>query len=200
MVCVTPFRGWFEGVCTRVGSTYVWEWAPRALRSLMKTKSTTLQNISTKQTPQIALSLHMRRRPTTVFHSSILSSSANRMARLNCWFTEEALILTSLNFGSHHPIHHKLGVVHTLLDRMNNVVMEASQENKQEKGQQQVIQGYVTIPYVEGLSKPATPILRKHDIATVMSPHTMLCKLLVYPKDKWDPLSTTGCVYEVPCN
>ena len=28
MVCVTPFRGWFGGVCTRVGSTYVWEWAP----------------------------------------------------------------------------------------------------------------------------------------------------------------------------
>ena len=29
MVYVTPFRGWFGGVCTRVGSTYVWEWAPR---------------------------------------------------------------------------------------------------------------------------------------------------------------------------
>ena len=30
MVCITPFRGWFGGVCTRVGSTYVWKWAPRA--------------------------------------------------------------------------------------------------------------------------------------------------------------------------
>ena len=67
-----------------------------SLRSSMKTKSTTLQNISTKQTPQIALSLHMRRRPTIVFHSSILASSANRMARLNCWFTEKPLILTSI--------------------------------------------------------------------------------------------------------
>ena len=28
MVCVTPFRGQFGGVCTRVGSTYVWEWPP----------------------------------------------------------------------------------------------------------------------------------------------------------------------------
>ena len=28
MVCVTPFRGQFGGVCTRVGSTYVWEWSP----------------------------------------------------------------------------------------------------------------------------------------------------------------------------
>ena len=34
MVCVTPFRGWFGGVCTRVGSTYVWEWAPRGFYPL----------------------------------------------------------------------------------------------------------------------------------------------------------------------
>ena len=26
-------RGWFGGVCTRVGSTYVWEWAPRGSSS-----------------------------------------------------------------------------------------------------------------------------------------------------------------------
>ena len=39
MVCVTPFRGQFGGVCTRVGSTYVWERAPRGglLLRLMKT-------------------------------------------------------------------------------------------------------------------------------------------------------------------
>ena len=30
MVCVTPFRGQFGGVCTWMGSTYVWEWVPRA--------------------------------------------------------------------------------------------------------------------------------------------------------------------------
>ena len=24
-------RGWFGGVCTRMGSTYLWEWAPRGL-------------------------------------------------------------------------------------------------------------------------------------------------------------------------
>ena len=32
-----------------------------------------------------------------------------------------------------------------------------------------------------------------------MSPHATLRKLLVHPKDKRDPLSTTGCIYEVPC-
>ena len=28
-------RGWFGGVCTRVGSTYLWEWAPRGPWPLM---------------------------------------------------------------------------------------------------------------------------------------------------------------------
>ena len=51
----------------------------------------------------------------------------------------------------------------------------------------------------EGVAEKATCILRRHDIATVMSPHTTLRKLLVHPKDKRDPLSTTGCIYEVSC-
>ena len=50
-------------------------------------------------------------------------------------------------------------------------------------------EGYVAMPYVEGLSEPAARIFWKHDIPTVMSPHTTLWKLLVHPKDKRDPLS-----------
>ena len=56
----------------------------------------------------------------------------------------------------------------------------------------------VHIPYVEGIAEKATRILRRHDIATI-SPHATLRKLLVHPKDKRDPLSTTGCIYEVSC-
>ena len=139
-----------------------------------------------------------------------------------------------LNFSSHHPIHHKLGVVRTLLDRMNSVVTEdkdkeleedkirsalsrcgypkwtftqvkEKMENKQvkrknnKKDTTKKSKGYVHIPYVEGIAEKATRILRRHDIATVMSPHATLRKLLVHPKDKRDPLSTTGCIYEVPC-
>ena len=139
-----------------------------------------------------------------------------------------------LNFSSHHPIHHKLGVVRTLLDRMNSVVTEdkdkeleedkirsalsrcgypkwtftqvkEKMENKQvkrknnKKDTTKKSKGYVHIPYVEGIAEKATRILRRHDIATVMSPHATLRNLLVHPKDKRDPLSTTGCIYEVPC-
>ncbi|XP_072025297.1 uncharacterized protein [Amphiura filiformis] len=38
-----------------------------------------------------------------------------------------------LNFASHHPVHHKLGVVRTLLDRMNSVVSE-KEDKEQEEG------------------------------------------------------------------
>ena len=38
-----------------------------------------------------------------------------------------------LNFSSHHPIHHKLGVVRTLLDRSNSVVTEAKDRELEEE-------------------------------------------------------------------
>ena len=59
--------------------------------------------------------------------------------------------------------------------------------------------GLVIIPYVEKLTETATRIFRKHNIATAVRPHTTLRKILVHPKDKLDPLSTTDCVYEIPC-
>ena len=57
----------------------------------------------------------------------------------------------------------------------------------------------VIIPYVEKVTETATRIFRKHGIATAVRPHTTLRKLLVHPKDKVDPLSTTDCIYEIPC-
>ena len=35
MVCVTPFRGQYGDVWTRVGSTYVWEWTPGNFTSIL---------------------------------------------------------------------------------------------------------------------------------------------------------------------
>ncbi|XP_072025387.1 uncharacterized protein [Amphiura filiformis] len=138
-----------------------------------------------------------------------------------------------LNFESHHPIHHKLGVVHTLLDRMNSIVTEEEDRKQEEEKIKQALgrcgypgwtfkqvkekmvkkqskantkkdsknqtKGLVVIPYVEGLAEKANRIFRKHGIATAMKPNTTLRKMLVHPKDKIDPLSTTDCVYEIPC-
>ncbi|XP_072017464.1 uncharacterized protein [Amphiura filiformis] len=139
-----------------------------------------------------------------------------------------------LNFASHHPVHHKLGVVRTLLDRMNSVVsekedkeqeegkikhalkkcgypewtfnhvkrkMECKQAKKQSKNKNSTerSKGLVIIPYVEKMTETATRIFRKHGIATAVRPHTTLRKMLVHPKDKRDPMSTTDCIYEIPC-
>ena len=60
--------------------------------------------------------------------------------------------------------------------------------------------GLVIIPFVEGLTDKATRIFRKHGISTAVKPHTTLRKMLVHPKDKRDPLTTTDCVYELPCS
>ena len=202
----------------------------------MKTKSTTLQNISTKQTPQIAYIKFTYEKETNnsiPFLDTLIVRKPDGMVKLLV-YRKATHTDQYLNFGSHHPIHHKLGVVRTLLDRMNNVVTEDKDKQLEEdkiksalsrcgypnwvfkqvkdqmekkpvkktnkkKDNNKKSKGYVAIPYVEGLSEPATRIFRKHDIATVMSPHTTLRKLLVHPKDKRDPLSTTGFVYEVPC-
>ncbi|XP_072051475.1 uncharacterized protein [Amphiura filiformis] len=138
-----------------------------------------------------------------------------------------------LNFQSHHPIHHKLGVVRTLLDRMNSIVTEEGDKKQEEEKIQQALsrcgyprwsfkqvkekmankqvkpktkkdsnnksKGLVVVPYVEGLSQKANRIFRKHGIATAMKPNNTLRKILVHPKDKLDPRSTTDCVYEIPC-
>ncbi len=139
-----------------------------------------------------------------------------------------------LNFASHHPIHHKLGVVRTLLDRCNNVITEQGDKEQEEQKIKHALsrcgypnwtfnhvkrqmdrkqdkkpakkkdsttntKGLVIIPYVEKLTETATRIFRKHGIATAVRPHTTLRKILVHPKDKKDPLSTTDCIYEIPC-
>ena len=38
-----------------------------------------------------------------------------------------------LNFSSHHPLHQKLGVIKTLLDRCNNIVTDPEDRRKEEE-------------------------------------------------------------------
>jgi hypothetical protein len=53
--------------------------------------------------------------------------------------------------------------------------------------------------HVEKLTETATRIFRKHGISTAVRPHNTLRKILVHPKDKRDPSTTTDCIYEIPC-
>ena len=78
-------------------------------------------------------------------------------------------------------------------------------DNKQDKKQSTKIdnkekaKGLVIIPYVENLSEKATRVFKRHGISTAIRPHSTLRQMLVHPKDKRDPATTTDCVYEIPC-
>ena len=45
-----------------------------------------------------------------------------------------------LNYESHHPLHHKLGVIRTLYNRKNNIVMEEADKREEEKKVQKALE------------------------------------------------------------
>ena len=72
------------------------------------------------------------------------------------------------------------------------------QESKKEKSEKQ-FKGQVVLPYVEGVTEKIDRVMKKHDIATAMRPHTTLRRLLVHPKDKCDMTEDGELVYQIPC-
>ena len=47
-----------------------------------------------------------------------------------------------LNFSSHHPLHQKLGVIKTLLDRCNNIVTDPENRRKEEEYTSKALQEF----------------------------------------------------------
>ena len=134
-----------------------------------------------------------------------------------------------LNFNSHHPLHQKLGIVHTLFSRCDKIVTteqekvreqhavktalkncgypEWSLKNKPNRTQSQndnttVERKCVVVhPYAQGISEKLSNIriYRKHNMSLVSKPGTTLRKLLVKPKDKTDKIKTCGATYKIKC-
>ena len=132
-----------------------------------------------------------------------------------------------LNFSSHHPLHQKMGVVRTLLDRSEGLVTNQSDKECEEdhimealgkcgypkwtiqkvKHQRQYPKekeererkGMVVVPYVKGISEAVSRIFRKHQIDTAMRPMNTLRERLVHPKDKMDKGETGDVVYQISC-
>jgi len=132
-----------------------------------------------------------------------------------------------LNFVSHHPLHQKLGVIRTLLNRCENVVTEEEDRRqevehitsalknaviqpgvseKQKRTLRKPVRkkelksrGMVTIPYVTGLSEAFSRILKTYRICTAVRPHTTLRNLLVHPRDRISDEEKPEVVYKIPC-
>ncbi|XP_072028555.1 uncharacterized protein [Amphiura filiformis] len=125
-----------------------------------------------------------------------------------------------LNFASHHPLQHKLGVVRTLVDRASSIVTKEedldhelnsihkslavcgydkwtldtatnktnAKRHVRNSDSEQQVKGWVTIPYLAGVSESLRRVFRSHGIVTHVKPQNTIRSLLVAPKDKTDKL------------
>jgi len=59
--------------------------------------------------------------------------------------------------------------------------------------------GFVTLPYIEGLSEKLRRAFRTAGVSTNFKPSYTLRSALVAPKDKTEPLKQSGVVYEITC-
>lgn len=134
-----------------------------------------------------------------------------------------------LQYDSHQPMEHKLGVIRTLTHRANTVCSteKARQEelshlkkvlsiskypkwawdapggkSKQPPPRKQTPggkKGHITLPYIRGLSEALNRTIRKAGIQVHTRPINTLRGRLVSPKDKCPKLDTAGVVYHIKC-
>ena len=105
-----------------------------------------------------------------------------------------------LSFTSHHPLNQKLSIARTLYSRANNIISDENEKIQEfyhvsdilksngfpshkrsfsfktnsvtpQRSNQQ-LQGFTTIPYVQGISEPIKRILAEVGIRVAMKPHT----------------------------
>ncbi len=134
-----------------------------------------------------------------------------------------------LQFESHQPMEHKMGIIRTLTHRANTIITE--EEDKEEEVQhikkvfsiagyskwawqapgrrklnphpnqrnQLRPKGHVTIHYVQGITEPISRLIRKARVTAHTKPHTTIRKLLVTPKDQNKPEDKCRVVHHLTC-
>ena len=135
-----------------------------------------------------------------------------------------------LQFDSHQPLEHKLGVIRTLTHRANTIC--STDEAKQQEldhikkvlsvsgyqkwawyfpgskkttphpstEHQSLRKGHVTIPYVSGVTEALSRKIRKRGISVHAKPINTIRSKLVAPKDKTDKMNKSGVVYKLKCS
>ena len=133
-----------------------------------------------------------------------------------------------LQFDSHQPLQHKLGVIRTLHHRANKICSEGNKEaemihlkkvlavsgytkaawNTATSGsktrgnqatQRTTTTGYITLPYVGTISDALARTIRPYGIQVHHKPSNTIRSRLVRPKDKVDKLEKANVVYRIEC-
>ena len=134
-----------------------------------------------------------------------------------------------MQFDSHQPLEHKLGVIRTLTHRARTIVTTEEDKKEEENHLKKVLSvskytkwswnlpgkskkiphpkkssgqrslGHVTIPYVQGISEAISRKIRKAGVSAHVRPINTIRQQLVRPKDKEKPENKCGIVYEIPC-
>ncbi len=133
-----------------------------------------------------------------------------------------------LQFDSHQPLEHKLGVMRTLRHRANTTVSDKNTLKDEEdhikqalciagypkwtwnmpnstakKGSQnkekRQIKGHVTLPYIKGVTESLTRVIRSHDVAVHTRPMNKLRDFSGTERPS-PHLDKSGVVYKVKCS
>ena len=67
------------------------------------------------------------------------------------------------------------------------------------KGDNTKSRGFVTLPYVQGISERISRSMKSYQISSAMKPHCTIRSQLVHPKDKREPKNTSDAIYNIPC-
>ena len=133
-----------------------------------------------------------------------------------------------LDFNSHQPLQHKLGVIRTLSHRAKTIPstdraketelshikkslsicnyprwawdMPSSKKTRPTQRQHsEPPKGNITLPYIEGLSEALSRKMRSAGIRVHIRPTNTVRSILVAPKDKTKTLDKAGVVYQIRC-
>ena len=130
-----------------------------------------------------------------------------------------------LQFQSHQPMEHKMGVIRTLTHRADTIISDPQDKEREIKQLKKVLMlrdtpsgpgmlrgerrsdhtpgtGTVTGPrvYIGGVTEPISRLIRKTGVASHAKPHTTISSIPVAPKDKDHPQDKCGVVYQLTCH
>ena len=79
-----------------------------------------------------------------------------------------------------------------MIKESKNLDKTKSKPNNQDNSDKS--NGFVVLPYINGLTERLQQVLKKHKVDTAVKPHRTLRQLLVHPKDKREITKTGNCI------